>query len=255
MCRKPVINQMYDSMTMSARYSLRKTDDPANPLGAITLDDTDFCALRTLFGYDQGQVDRHVGDAVVFFKERFGLDFSNSDFVDGRWTAGSAVLIPYYVPFAFGNHPNLTQHHGHVCGRVDEVGFLVLVVGEDGMVATGSYGGDAGVELSAGSTMRYGLYRVTYGNVDRVIHFESRVPVIGTRDDIYPIDYLIYEDVCGPEGVWGTACGSTRLEEDCKCFHINQCVSLEWKSKPIKDECEEECEMVEEVVVVKSCSA
>ena len=241
LCRKPKTHDFYDSMTFAARYSLRKTDDPSNPMAAITLDDTNFCALRSIFGYDQGAVDRHVASAVVFFKERFGLDFSNSDFVDGRWSVGSATLIPYYVPYAFGNHPNLTQHSGKVCGHVHEVGFLVIVT-EPGVVVNGTYGGDEGVELPPGSSMRLGLWRVTYGKADRVIHFESRVPVIGTRDDIYPIDYRIYEKSCDNEGVWGMACGTTRLEVDCNCYHISQCISLEWTSKPVRDECEDECD-------------
>ena len=242
LCRKPKTSDFFDSMTFAARMSLRKTDDPSNPVAAIALDDVNFCHLRALFGYDQGGVDRHSGNAVVFFRERFGIDFSNSDFVDGRWSTGSATMVPYYVPHYFGNHPNLTQHSGKVCGHVHEVGFLVIITGDSGVVANGTYGGDEGVELPTGSSMRMGLWRVTYGNHDRVIHFESRVPVIGTRDDIYPIDYSIYEKACGDDGVWGMACGTTRIEMDCNCYHISQCISLEWTSMPVRDECEDLCE-------------
>jgi hypothetical protein len=145
-----------------------------------------------VWGRDQAAIDAFRAEAVAFYAERFGLDFSNADIAeDGSQTIDGATLVPSFVApeteyRAYTIGGRWTPPEGYV---VRDSSFNVMLT--PGTVLHGEYGGAAGRVAADGGLLAYGDYNILIpgpgrsGNDETIeIRFSSTGPIVANADGV-----------------------------------------------------------------------
>lgn len=142
-----------------------------------------------VYGRDEAALADYRQEAIAFYAERFGLDFSEAPVTeDGSQSIDGATLVPSFVA------PE-TEYRAYTIGseRVPSEGYVVRDSGfnvmlTEGVTLHGEYGGSAGRQAPA-SLLAFGEYNILVpgpgdsGN-DReiVIAFRSTGPIFANAD-------------------------------------------------------------------------
>jgi len=134
-----------------------------------------------IMGRNEDQRAAEQERAEVFFRDRFGLDFTAVEPQDGVKTSGNATLDTA----GFMVDPRWEYRAYTVAGRdVPAEGWVVrdggwrVDVGEGGATLTGTWGGDEGINVPAGSFVVFGDYNIDTGEEPIIIHYESGEPIL-----------------------------------------------------------------------------
>ncbi|CAN5798190.1 hypothetical protein BH23CHL4_BH23CHL4_29230 [soil metagenome] len=137
--------------------------------------------FEEIMGLSEEERAAELERAEAFFRDRFGLDFSGVEAEDGIKTAGSASLDtagfmvdPRWEYRAY----TVAGHDVPVEGWVVRDGGWMVVIGEGGATISGTWGGDDGVEVPAGSFLVFGDYNIDTGDEPIIIHYESGSPIL-----------------------------------------------------------------------------
>ena len=163
-------------------------------------------------------------DAVKFFNEHYGLDFSlsppNDEFIS---LYENATLSPYFLndiieyKVALNNWIQ-TGSTRSTCYRIYEGGFVVTFSGAQ--ILRGSYGGADGILVGERESVLYGFYSITSCKQSPVIiQFQSATPTRHIEVDRATfINYELYNRVLG----YGKAVGVITLSPTDKpgSFHV-----------------------------------
>ena len=174
----------------------------------------------TFFKEDMGLRDddiQHVfEDAIKFYYETYGLDFSNSPPNEQNlYLFENATMhlyrfnkdVPYQVIF---NNWIQTGNTRTTCRDIRSGGYLVNFTGDQ--LLRGSYGGDEGIPAGVGTTIQYGYDVIHVCDQSPVIvQYQNAIPTrLEPVDGTYSADYDIYNQVLG----YGKALGIARLKPD-----------------------------------------
>lgn len=125
-------------------------------------------------------------EAEAFFRDTYGIDFSQADAVDGVKTVDNATLD---TP-GFMVEPRIEYRAYTVAGRdVPAEGWVVrdggwmVTIGDGGAVLKGTWGGGERVEVPAGSFLVFGDYNIDTGTEPILIHYESGSPILPMGPD------------------------------------------------------------------------
>lgn len=137
--------------------------------------------LREIMGYTDEEVANELGRAEAFFRDRFGLDFTEAEVVDGMKTVDGAMLDTR----GFMVDPRREYRAYVVSGEsVPAAGWVVRDGGwmasiqEEGATLTGEWGGEEGTEVPGGSFLVFGEYNIETGGEPIIIHYESGSPIL-----------------------------------------------------------------------------
>lgn len=148
------------------------------------------------WGRDADAIATFRTQAIAFYKERFGLDFSGADInADGSQTiqtdAGVVTLTPSFVApeteyRAYTIGGRWTPPEGYV---VRDSSFNVML--PQGIELDGTYGGDAGKVAEDGGLLAFGDYSILIpgpgnsGNDETIdIRFRSTGPIVPNADGV-----------------------------------------------------------------------
>jgi len=229
--------------TICAEADFKKGDDI---FSKIYIDDPELCFLRWLLRFDECAVNEHIANAVIFYRQNAGIDFSNSQFdsVEGQWVSddGNFVMKPYYIHRGIGM--SLIKDGGLVTGKVHKGGLMVYAVRD--AVIGGMWGGDSGLAVEAGTTMDFGLWVIEDHPSTYVLHSQSASPIAPRDNDILPVfEQVAYLDQSckTSRGLWGMAKGCSFTIESCNaCPHFCFRGVITMDSVPDCDPCETWCE-------------
>ena len=154
---------------------------PASARRLLSSDfDTNLTFFSEVLGYNDDEIQQEVQNALQFFSERFGLDFSLSQANElGLRFFQNATLAPVFRrvdSVAILNRWVLSGNTRSKCFRTYAGGFLVTFSGEQ--ILKGTYGGEKGINLPNNRALAY-TYRfisVPPPCESIVIRFQSPVP-------------------------------------------------------------------------------
>ncbi len=137
--------------------------------------------LREIMGYTDEEVASELDRAEAFFRDRFGLDFSEAEAVDGMKTVEGAMLDTR----GFMVDPR-SEYRAYIIsdesvpaeGWVVRDGGWMASIQEDGATLRGEWGGEDGTEVPGGSFLVFGEYNIDTGGEPIVIHYESGSPIL-----------------------------------------------------------------------------
>ena len=126
--------------------------------------------------------------AEAFFRDRFGLDFTGVEAVDGVKTIGGVATLD---TSGFMLDPRQEYRAYTVAGEsvpdegwvIRDGGWRVNITGEDGATLTGTWGGDEGTDVPSGSFVVFGDYNIDTGQEPIIIHYESGSPILPAGTD------------------------------------------------------------------------
>lgn len=145
-----------------------------------------------VYGRDDAAIADFRQEAIDFYAERFGLDFSGAAVqADGSQQIDGATLSPSFVA------PE-TEYRAYTIGgmRVPAEGHVVRdsslnVMIQPGTVLHGEYGGAAGKVAAQGGLLAFGDYNILVpgpgnsGNADEIqIRFKSTGPIVPNADGV-----------------------------------------------------------------------
>ena len=177
---------------------------------------------RMLFQRNTKEIQEEKDDAMAFFNEQFGLDFSQDgvpikDSKGGLSIPNLATLHPYAISPSLktrrttavsGNHPI------EINEKVHEAGWIVAITAKRGAELFGDFGGEKGIPVKPGTTMKYGNWHfknANYEGQDGIIHFESSEASAPTgRSGHVLYNYAVHDLSCidgihNKHGAWGHA--------------------------------------------------
>lgn len=131
-----------------------------------------------------------MDDAIQFFNDSYGLDFSDSPNELNQRLFQNAKMTPYIFPpgkFNYFVTDNYWIRNGNThssCYLVGDGGFQVTFSGEQ--ILYGSYGGDEGKSVGIGSLVVYGYYNIDVCKQSPVIiQYQTGAPIRGETIDGY----------------------------------------------------------------------
>lgn len=176
------------------------TDDPA---GDLTAADPELTFLREVLGFRDNDIQHVLDDAVNFFNETYGLDFSLSPPNDqGELFFENAIM----APFRFRENSNYslflnnwiqTGSTRFTCKSVLEGGYNVIFTGDQ--LLRGSYGGKDGIGINAQGSLLYGFSKIyTCDQSPVIIQIQSATPFrLETIDQTFFVNFDAYNTVLG----------------------------------------------------------
>jgi hypothetical protein len=188
-----------------------------NNINEIALPDPTHSYLKNVMGFDDAQIAQTAHDAEVFFRDRFGFDFTNlaADAFGNKTIPGVAILTPSFANPSINYRAVYATGIGDLpgCPRVKDFGYVVTVLGQN-VRYHGSYGGEAGLPSQPGESLLYGYYRLEGMKMDRfpytrtlMIRFEAGGPAQLTPNGQVVIDCIVFH----PDYGRGEARGSSTL--------------------------------------------
>ena len=194
------------------------------PIG--TIDDPDLTFFKRYMKFRDEDIQHATDDAIQFFNESYGLDFSNSDpnEQNERFVA-NAKMNPYIIPpdtINFVVTSNLWIRSGSTrsqCYLIRDGGFQVTFSGDQTL--RGSYGGTEGKPAGPADLIFYGFYNIDVCPQSPVIiQYQSISPFRAVAvDGHYVLNSDLYSTVLGH----GKAIGietSYQISEDPSRYHI-----------------------------------
>lgn len=165
-----------------------------------------------VYGRDAQAVAEFRDEAIDFYYERFGLDFSGADIQpDGTQQIPGATLIPSFVA------PE-TEYRAYTIGglRAPSEGYVVRdssfnVMLDPGVTLHGEYGGASGKDAEQGGLLAFGDYNILIpgpgnsGNDDEIqIRFTSTGPIVPNADGVMSFVCDLEHDTWGSGQARGT---------------------------------------------------
>ena len=180
-------------------YGDRIVPESAFGLPAAGLD-TNLTYFREVLGYSEDEIQQEVQNALQFFSERFGLDFSpNQPNELGLRFFQNATLQPIRRPSqinAILNRWILTGNTRSKCFPSVIGGFLVTFSGEQ--ILKGTYGGEEGIDVPNGTILAYEYLSISVPPCEPVvIQRRSPIPVESIRIGVTLIFYELSHRTLG----------------------------------------------------------
>lgn len=191
--------------------------------------DTKLTFFRDQMGWNDIQIQRHHNDALIFFRDAFGLDFSKGYNLGGSIAIPGGVLRPYTFNSSMNetcsiisdsnvtnvNITNINQPTNNICsvqrGIVFSGGYLVKVNSMD-LLARGIYGG-SGKILPPDSVILYGYILANNQNTSQPLqwyHIHSLTPIQLSIDKAWTIKSEI---IAFGTDSWGRMDGMCSIEQ------------------------------------------
>jgi hypothetical protein len=137
--------------------------------------------LREIMGHTDEDIAAELGHAEAFFRDRFGLDFTGVEAVDGVKTVDGATLDtrgfmvdPRREYRAYISSGESVPAEGWV---VRDGGWMASIQEEEATLL-GEWGGEDGTEVPGGSFLVFGKYNIDTGAEPIIIHYESGSPIL-----------------------------------------------------------------------------
>ena len=163
------------------------------PAGAL---DTNLTFFREVLGYSDDEIQQETQNALQFFSERFGLEFSgNQSRYDelGRRFFQNATLQMIRRPEQINVVLNRWILNGNTrskCFRASIGGFIVTFTGEQ--LLKGTYGGEEGIDVPSDNTLLYEYRVISVSPLCEPIVIQSRSPIPAESNRI-GVTVLFYE--------------------------------------------------------------
>jgi len=122
--------------------------------------DPDTQGLREGLNWDDVEVEQFRVDAELFFKNRFGFDFTqiDEDINNVKVLPGVGQLL--FVRFSEDvGYKAIYTGKKNVTKKVDAMGYVVIIT-DPGVLYHGDFGGEAGVPAIPGEIAAFGLYNI-----------------------------------------------------------------------------------------------
>lgn len=188
-----------------------------NNINEIALPDPSHSYLKNVMGFDDAQIAQTAHDAEVFFRDRFGFDFTGlaADAFGNKVIPGVAILTPSFANPSINYRAVYASGVGDLagCPRVKDFGYVVTIIGPN-VRYRGTYGGEAGLPSQPGESLLYGYYRLEGMKMNRfpftrtlMIRFEAGEPAQLTPNGQVVIDCIVFH----PDYGKGEARGSSTL--------------------------------------------
>ena len=214
------------------------TDKVTSPSIFSVTPDTSLTYFKDILGFSSAQIETATKEAINFYRERYGLDFSQSAVNQlGQRTFQNATMSPFKEDDRIMNIGTINQYittgqTTNVCFRVRAGGYIVNFQGNQ--LLRGTYGGQQGISAGLSVLISAGYYHiptplrkyrtfslvqyVPYGaktaasstNMVHIIQFQSNTPI---RTE--PIDGtgIIHENLIHSQLGNGVAQGSFRVTD------------------------------------------
>ena len=146
------------------------------------VDDPELSFFKTYLGFKDSDIQHTIDDAIQFFNNTFGLDFSNSppNEKNERFLQ-NAKMNPFMISpdidyIVTDSHWIRTGNTRSSCYLIHDGGFQVTFSGENTL--HGSYGGAEGKPVGAANLVAYGFYHIDVCKQSPVIiQFQSSTPI------------------------------------------------------------------------------
>ena len=189
-------------------------EQPSNEF--LVVPDPELTFFRNVMKLRENEIQHVHNDAIKFYKERYGLDFSQSPLNDqGELFYENATAFLYR--FRENPHFNVvfnnwiqTGNTRYTCEEVIEGGYLVIFTGEQ--LLHGTYGGREGKKTDQLGSILYSYNIISVCDQSPiVIQIQNEVPFRQEPNDRSCfINYDAYNTVLG----YGKAYGSALIEPD-----------------------------------------
>ena len=165
-------------------------------------------------GFSEEEIQAELDRAEAFFRDRFGLDFTDVEAVDGVKTVEGASLNTE----GFMVDPR-REYRAYIVSdeSVPAEGWVVrdggwrVDIQEGGATLTGEWGGEDGTEVPGGAFLVFGDYNIDTGGEPIIIHYESGSPILPFGvDGIMAFSCDLSHDAWGE----GQANGTVLVPED-----------------------------------------
>ena len=172
------------------------------PLGVLGVSavDTNLTFFREVLGYDDEEIQQETQNALRFFNERFGLDFSLSPPNElGLRFFQNAIFQPIRrsggVSATF-NRWLLTGNTRSRCFNAVRGGYFVNFTGEQ--LLKGTYGGEEGINVTSGRSLQYDHLSISATREDPVV-IQRRTPIPNetTRIGLFILFYELSHPTLG----------------------------------------------------------
>jgi len=166
---------------------------------------------RLVMGRSTEEIARNKAEAVAYYRERFGLDFSNGDAIAG------VTLLGFQLP-QLANYRAYTISGESVPSTGWEVrdGGWVAFVGPGGATLHGTWGGSRGRAVPEGAGMAFGDYSINVESPDGpprapiVMHYRANEPLLVSFETTPLVDCELTSPDFGPGRAYGIS--SMRLQ-------------------------------------------
>ncbi len=176
-----------------------------------------FDFFTDIMKYSQQQIAEATEEAIAFFNERYGLDFSSAQPNEfGIRVLENATFVPYAnddLGFVVNFNTWIKTGIQHSrCYPIRDGGCLVTPIPSPGLQQTlrGTYGGVNGLPLGQGEAIAWGIYniRVSSRRPPIIIEYKSNTPI-----RIEPVDgtLILNLDLFHQELGTGRALGALRI--------------------------------------------
>ena len=202
---------VYSQTCPSGHYSAIFTAAMDTTVDSRLRRDPDLTFFKTVLKFRDSDIQHTTDDAIQFFYDRFGLDFSNSPpdennqrFIQNA-TMSPIMILPEYNLIVTDNHWIRTGNTYSSCYFESFGGFGVTFSGEQTLY--GSYGGADGKPAGVGNSLNYAFISIDVCKqspllINQVSRYPSRFePIDGT--EIFIAD--IYNNVLGHGTAHGLA--------------------------------------------------
>ena len=167
--------------------------------------DPDLTFFKNVLKFRDGDISHATEDALLFFNETYGLDFSTSLPPNDQHELffENAKLFPYFISKEIrltvtSNNWIRTGSTCSSCYTMSEGGFQVSFLGDQTLY--GSYGGPEGKPVGIGNGLGYGFYSIDACQQSPIIlQFQSATPIRAEPiDEISVTNQHVYNPVLGP---------------------------------------------------------
>lgn len=162
----------------------QSVDDPV-----LTVDDPELTFFTTVLQFREATIQHVIDDAVKFFNDSYGLDFSDStpNAQKERFFQNAKMNSFIFPPgkfnyFVTDNYWIRNGHTSSTCYSLVDGGFQVTFSGEQ--ILYGSYGGAEGKAVGTESLVVYGFYKMDRCKQSPVIiQYQTGAPIRGENVD------------------------------------------------------------------------
>jgi hypothetical protein len=206
----PSAPEGFDKMLV---YLMNGVYDPQDTSG-VPGPDTFFTEIM---GFSEEEFQAELERAETFFRDRFGLDFTGVEAVDGVKSIEGAALDtrgfmvdPRREYRAYIVSDEIVPPEGWV---VRDGGWRVGIQ-EGGATLTGEWGGEDGTEVPGGAFVVFGDYNIDTGGEPIIIHYESGSPILPFGvDGIMAFSCDLSHEAWGAGQANGTVLAPEELED------------------------------------------
>ena len=174
---------------------------PVSEIAGAYMLDPNLTFFREVLGYSDDEVQEETQNALQFFSERFGLDFSDSQPDEkGQRFFQNATLEPMRSrPFGVTSTFNRWILNGNVrskCFLTLIGGFFVSFAGEQTL--KGTYGGEEGIAVGNDRALEYEYISISVpSNEPVVIRRQTPIPNESQRVGLFVLFYELYHATLG----------------------------------------------------------